>query len=110
MPLPTSFPPFFLEDAPLLTPEQKIDRRPKTSTSALSMLLTTPSTCSLFAAYATFADVALIRHGDIFERMGLDRDDIKGLRDDLRVLEDAYKENREDGIDGESALGEDEEY
>ena len=63
----------------------------------------------LFSSYAAFADRTLSRHGDIFERMGLDRDDIKDLKNDLHMLEDAYREGREDGTNG-SSLSEDEEF
>lgn len=41
--------------------------------------------------------------------MGLDRDDIKDLKNDLHMLEDAYKEGREDETKG-SSLSEDEEF
>lgn len=63
----------------------------------------------LFSSYAAFVDRTLTRHDDIFERMGLDRDDIKDLKNDLHMLEDAYKEGREDETKG-SSLSEDEEF
>lgn len=96
--LPTSFPNIFKEKA-----------CPKTL-NAFSSLETTPQTARLFQSYATIVGNCLGRHADVVQRMGLEPDDIRELREELWALEDAYKdESAEDGLD-EAKMGEDEDF
>ncbi|KIP06639.1 hypothetical protein PHLGIDRAFT_24463 [Phlebiopsis gigantea 11061_1 CR5-6] len=95
--VPTSYPRFFRSD---LHPQ---------SVKGLGTLYSTPSLAPLFGAYASVVKDCLGRHADVVNRMGLEADDIKELRDTLWALEDAYQS--EEGIPSESEeLGEDEEF
>lgn len=111
IPLPTSFPPLLLQEPSSPVPDRQIANIPLTSVSAVSMLFTTPSTSNMFSLYADFVETVLHKNGDVTERMGLDRDDIRILMNDLRILEDTYKEGNDAGSGvAYSSFGEDEEF
>lgn len=64
----------------------------------------------LFAQYAKLADDCTKQHAHVVQQMGLEMDDVKELRDTLRVLEDGYRgDDDEIDIDDQDELGEDEE-
>ncbi|CAL1697854.1 unnamed protein product [Somion occarium] len=80
IPLPSSFPSFFTS----------LPTRPPSCT-ALSSLSTTKRTSILFSRYASQVDECIKRRRDMIQRMGLEIDDVKSLRDELWVLEDEFK-------------------
>lgn len=51
--------------------------------------------CSLFSSYAAFVGSCADRHADVAEKLGMERDEVRELRDILWALEDAYKVDEE---------------
>ncbi|KAI0789218.1 Misato segment II tubulin-like domain-containing protein [Abortiporus biennis] len=103
LPIPTSFPPFFITPPPHPSPTVKL----------LSCLTTTSHTSALFSNYARLVDETMRRHGDVIDRMGLEMDDVKDLQDELRTIEDGFREDSVEAVgiaDEEEEMGEDEEY
>ncbi|KAI0072181.1 tubulin nucleotide-binding domain-like protein [Panus rudis PR-1116 ss-1] len=80
-PLPSSFPTILPSPSPT---------RP-TSIPSLTTLSSTPRTSTLFSSYASSLDSALKRHTDVLERMRLEVDDVREVRDALWVIEDAFR-------------------
>lgn len=91
-PLPTSFPRIFESNHP------KAD-----TVSLFTSLSTTPRTYALFSTYARFVET----HLDFGGAVGLDRDEMKELGNDLWAICDGYGDTDADVAEDE--LGEDEE-
>jgi hypothetical protein len=78
---------------------------------AMGTLETTSQSASIFKAYGALAKSCLTRHSDLIARMGLEKDEVKELRETMFMLEDAYRNEDLDGFDSDvDELGEDEEY
>jgi len=105
-PIPSSFPSFFTS-----APTSSSSARGNTDTPtvrALSSIHTTPHTAHLLATYATLVDDCIRRRPDVLSDMGLEKDEVNELRDDLWALRDTHA-GAEDGEVVEEELGEDEE-
>lgn len=72
----------------------------------LSSLSTTTLSARLFARYAALVEDCTKRHADVTAQMGLEADELRGLRDELWAMCDAFPEG---GNHAEEDLGEDEE-
>ena len=79
-PIPTSYPRIF---GPT-TPE---------SIGVFSSLTTSSRLASMFEAGARFVETCGRRHQDVVAKFGLDKDELREIRDDLWVAHDAYKED-----------------
>ncbi|PSR73009.1 hypothetical protein PHLCEN_2v11113 [Hermanssonia centrifuga] len=92
IPIPSSYPAYFKS------------RRPSAAT-AFSSVVTSSRTAPLFASYASLAEDCMHRHTDVIDKMGLEKDDIRQLKEDLWALEDGYKDDEqfEDTDIGEEA-------
>ncbi|KAJ3557958.1 hypothetical protein NM688_g1196 [Phlebia brevispora] len=78
--IPTSFPRILV---PVGSPQQ--------TAGAFSSIVTSHHSSTLFAAFSSLADDCLRRHTDVVDKLGLERDDVRQLRDELQALEDIYK-------------------
>ena len=78
--IPTSFPRILV---PVGSPQQ--------TAGAFSSIVTSHDSSTLFAAFSSLADDCLRRHTDVVDKLGLERDDVRQLRDELQALEDIYK-------------------
>ena len=71
---------------------------PRTTAGAFSSITTSSRSGALFSAFASLADDCLRRHGDVISKMGLERDDVRQLQDELRTMEDVYKDDDDDKV------------
>lgn len=112
-PIPTSFPSFFTSP-PAPSPAQPAhpsrvqNRLP--STRMLSSLHTTPQTSRFFGAYASAVDKCARLRPDVLGAMGVEKDEVRELRDGLWALRDEYAGADDSELEAEAeTLGEDEE-
>lgn len=68
---------------------------PRHTAGAFSCITTSPRSGALFSVFGSFTDACLRRHSDVVSKMGLERDDVQQLRDELLTLEDVYKEDKD---------------
>ena len=83
--MPTSFPRIFD------VPDSTVHVVP-----SFSSLITSANSSSLFSSYGKFVEICARRHTDIAEKLGLEQDELRELRNELWALEDEYKGD-EDG-------------
>ncbi len=67
---------------------------PRHTAGAFSCITTSSRSGALFSSFASFTDSCLRRHSDIVAKMGLERDDVQQLKDELQTLEDVYQEDK----------------
>ena len=105
-PTPTSFPGIF---SPPSDPALSRDEHREARHRVLSTLTTSSTTSRLFASYARLAQECVDRRAEVVERMGLEFDEVRELKDDMWALCDLYTADVGGVESDDGVLGEDEE-